>query len=110
MTLIGKIHAKKKEMPNDMKDKQTRNPGLSAFLYNKETMLMSYMANTSSSKKKLVLLLLSQYIQLTIGSTGKPEIIKFYNFTKEKTDTFDQMCSVASDDQICEDPSTVKKI
>ncbi|XP_066978822.1 piggyBac transposable element-derived protein 4-like [Macrobrachium rosenbergii] len=96
MTLVGTLHANKKEIPNDMKDKQTRKQGSSAFLYTKEMMLVSYVANTSSTKKKLVLLLSSQHTQPTIGSTGKLEVIEFYNSTKGGTDTFDQMCSVTS--------------
>lgn len=96
MTLVGTLRANKKEVPNDITDKQTRKQGSSAFLYTKEMMLVSYVANTSSTKKKLVLLLSSQHTQPTIGSTGKPEVIEFYNSTKGGTDTFDQMCSVTS--------------
>ena len=54
------------------------------------------MSNTSSTKKKPVLLLSFQYTQPIIGTSGKPEVIELYNATKGGINTFNQMCSVNS--------------
>ncbi|KAK3894430.1 hypothetical protein Pcinc_001779 [Petrolisthes cinctipes] len=96
MTLVGTVRANKAEIPHEMKAKETRQHGSSAFLFTKEMTLVSYMAHTSRTKKKIVLLLSSQHTQPTIASSGKPEIIEFYNATKGGVDTFDQMCATSS--------------
>lgn len=93
MTLVGTVRGNKKEIPLQMKDISNRKLGSSAFLFTKEMTLVSYIPTTSKTKKKLVLLLSSQHTQPALGSTGKPEMVKFYNHTKGGVDTFDQMCA-----------------
>lgn len=63
-----------------------------SFLFTKELTLVSFLPNTAS-KKKLVLLLSFMHTQPSIGPTRKPEVIEFYNQTKGGVDTFDQMCA-----------------
>ena len=96
MTLVGTVRANKAEIPQEMKAKETRQHGSSAFLFTKEMTLASYVAKTSRTKKKIVLLLSCQHTQPTIAPGGKPEIIEFYNSTKGGVDTFDQMCATTS--------------
>ncbi|XP_062870546.1 piggyBac transposable element-derived protein 4-like [Trichomycterus rosablanca] len=92
MTIVGTVKANKREIPHVMKDKENRTPGSIAFLFTKELTLVSFLPDTAS-KKKLVLLLSSMHTQPSIGSTHKPEVIEFYNQTKGGVDTFDQMCA-----------------
>ncbi|KAG7175502.1 PiggyBac transposable element-derived protein 4-like 3 [Homarus americanus] len=96
MTLVGTVRANKTEIPHEMKATKTRLHGSSAFLFTKEMTLVSYVAETSLAKKKLVMLMSSQHTQPNIAPSGKPEIIEFYNSTKEGVDTFDQMCATSS--------------
>jgi len=96
MTLVGTLRATKKEIPAEMKKKETRAYGSSAFLYTKEMTMVSYVAKTSRTKKKMVLLLSSQHTHPVLAANGKPEILEFYNATKGGVDTFDQMCAVSS--------------
>jgi len=58
--------------------------------------MVSYVAETSRTKKKMFLLLSSQRTQPDLGESGKPESIEFYNSTKVGVDTFDQMCAGTS--------------
>ena len=96
MTLVGTVRGNKAEIPQEMKAKETRQHGSSAFLFTKEITLVSYTAETSRTKKKIVLLMSSQHTQPTIAPSGKPDIIEFYNGTKGGVDTFDQMCATSS--------------
>ncbi|KAG7161264.1 PiggyBac transposable element-derived protein 4-like 4 [Homarus americanus] len=93
MTFAGTIKANKKEVPKEMTDRDNRRLESTAFLFTKELTLVSYVPTTAKTKKKLVLLLSSMHTQPTIGNTGKPEVIEFYNATKGGVDTFDQMCA-----------------
>ncbi|XP_076038309.1 uncharacterized protein LOC143023607 [Oratosquilla oratoria] len=94
-TLVGTIRANKTEIPPEMKVKETRIHGSSAFLFTTEMMLVSYVSKTSQVLKKMVLLLSLQHTQPTIAPSSKPKVIEYYNSTKG-VDTFDQMCAVTS--------------
>ena len=96
MTLVGTVRGNKREIPLEMKAKETRQHGSSAFLHTKEMTMVSYVAKTSKTKKKVAFLLSSQHTQPTVAASGKPEIMEFYNATKGGVDTFDQMCAVSS--------------
>lgn len=96
MTLVGTIRANKTEIPSEMKAKDTRIYGSSAFLFTTEMMLVSYVSKTSQVLKKMILLLSSQHTQPTIAPSGKPEVLEFYKSTKGSVDTFDHMCAVTS--------------
>lgn len=91
ITLIETVRGNKTEIPEEMKDKTRRTPGSSAFLFTKDMTLVSYMPNTIS-KKKIVLLMSSMHGDKSLASSGKPTIIEDYNRTKGGVDTFDQMC------------------
>ncbi|CAE1317543.1 unnamed protein product [Acanthosepion pharaonis] len=56
MTLIGTVKGNKPEIPEEMKDKMTWAPGSSAFLFTMDMTLVSYVTNTYSSKKIILLL------------------------------------------------------
>ncbi|KAL7633073.1 UNVERIFIED_CONTAM: hypothetical protein RMT77_016649 [Armadillidium vulgare] len=96
MTLVGTVKGNKKEIPTEMKEKHNREIGSSAFLYTKEMTLVSYVPTSSKTKKKVVLFLSSMHSQPTLGQSGKPEIIEYYNRTKGGVDSFDQMCAIYS--------------
>lgn len=90
MTIIGTVRGNKAGIPEEMKDKTTRAPDSSAFLFTKDMTLVSYVPKTSS--KKIVLLLSSMHDKNSLASSGKPTIIEDYSRTKGGVDTFDQMC------------------
>lgn len=92
MTLVGTVKGNKKEIPAVMKEKDTRTPGSTAFLFTKDMTFVSYVPNTAKAKKT-VLLMSTMHTQQTLCQSGKPEIIEFYNKTKGGVDTFDQMCA-----------------
>ncbi|KAG0722934.1 Acid ceramidase [Chionoecetes opilio] len=92
MTLVGTVKGNKKEIPIMMKEKSNRVPGTSAFLFTNDISLVSYVPDTATAKKT-VLLMSSMHTQPSITGTGKPEMIDFYNKTKGGVDTFDQMCA-----------------
>ncbi|CAE1258351.1 unnamed protein product [Acanthosepion pharaonis] len=60
MTLIGIVRGNKSEIAEEMKEKTTRAPGSSAFLFTKDMTLVSYVPNAPSSKK-IVLLMSSMH-------------------------------------------------
>ena len=91
MTLVGTVRASKKEITAEMKEKYTRAYGSSAFLYQTEMTLVSDVAKTSKTKRKLEQLLSSQHTQPDLAASGKPEITDVYNATKGGVDTIDQM-------------------
>ncbi|KAG7156422.1 putative PiggyBac transposable element-derived protein 4-like 23 [Homarus americanus] len=96
MTFVGTIKANKKEVPKEMTDRDNLRLGSTAFLFTKELTLVSYVPTTAKTMKKLVLLLSSMHTQPTIGNTGKPEVIEFYNATKGGVDTFDHFYPVCA--------------
>ncbi|KAK4318811.1 hypothetical protein Pmani_010234 [Petrolisthes manimaculis] len=95
MTLVGTIRSNKKEVPPEIKDTSSRELGSSAFLFTDALTLVSYVP-TAAKKKNNVLLLSSMHSSPSLGQTGKPEIIEFYNKTKGGVDAFDQMSAIYS--------------
>lgn len=96
MTLIGTVRANKPEIPAEMKDKTTRTPGSSAFLFTKDMTLVSYVPDRPSTNKEIVLLLSSMHRDYSLASNGEPSIIEDYNKTKGGVDAFDKMCNMYS--------------
>ncbi|KAK3892689.1 hypothetical protein Pcinc_003481 [Petrolisthes cinctipes] len=94
MTLVGTLKANKQELPQ-VKSKEDREPGTTAFLFTNEMTLVSYVP-PKTKNKKLVLLLSTMHSQPTLGEKGKPEVIEFYNCTKGGVDAFDGMCALYS--------------
>ncbi|KAK3888103.1 hypothetical protein Pcinc_007815 [Petrolisthes cinctipes] len=78
-----------------MKDTSSRELGSSAFLFTDALTLVSYVP-TTSKKKKNMLLLSSMHLSPSLGQTGKPVIVEFYNKTKGGVDAFDQMSAIYS--------------
>ncbi|KAK3882814.1 hypothetical protein Pcinc_012836 [Petrolisthes cinctipes] len=87
MTPVGTMKTYKKEVPAKMREKDTRVLGSSAFLFTKELTLVSFVPATS--KKKIVLMLSLMHTTPTLGKSGKPEMIEFYNSTKGGVDAYD---------------------
>lgn len=93
LTLVGTIRSNKREIPEEMKNTRSRPVGTSMFCYDGPLTLVSYKPKPS----KMVYLLSSCDEQGAINtSSGKPEIVMYYNQTKGGVDTFDQMCSSMS--------------
>lgn len=87
ITMVGTLRKNKKEIPPDFK--KSGQPGSSRFAFDGTKVLVSF-----TPKKNKVVLVLSTFHRLKEinESTGKPEMICFYNMTKGGTDTFDQLC------------------
>lgn len=93
LTLVGTIRSNKREIPDQMKNTRSRPLGTSMYCYDGPITLVSYKPKPS----KMVYLLSSCDEEGTINqTTGKPEMIMFYNQIKGGVDTFDQMCSSMS--------------
>ncbi|XP_046960296.1 piggyBac transposable element-derived protein 4-like [Vanessa cardui] len=90
LTLVGTLRSNKREIPKNIKNSKSRSIGTSMFCYDGDKTLVSFKAKSN----KMVFLLSTIHDQPTINeTTGKPEIIHFYNGTKGAVDTVDQMCS-----------------
>lgn len=90
LTLVGTIRSNKREIPEEFKNTRSRAVGTSMFCFDRSLTLVSYKPKPS----KMVYLLSSCDDEGVINSTtGKPEMIMFYNQTKGGVDTFDQICS-----------------
>lgn len=93
LTLVGTIRSNKREIPEELKNTRSRPVGTSMFCYDGCLTLVSYKPKPS----KMVYLLSSCNEDGVINTTtGKPEMIMYYNQTKGGVDTFDQMCSSMS--------------
>ncbi|XP_052745784.1 piggyBac transposable element-derived protein 4-like [Bicyclus anynana] len=90
LTLVGTLRSNKREIPGKLKNSRSRAIGTSMFCYDGDKTLVSYKAKSN----KVVFVLSTIHDQPNIEvTTGKPEIIHFYNSTKGAVDTVDQMCS-----------------
>lgn len=93
LTLVGTIRSNKREIPEELKNSRSRSVGTSMFCFDGSLTLVSYKPKPS----KMVYLLSSCDEDASInGTTGKPEMIIYYNQTKGGVDTLDQMCSTMS--------------
>lgn len=90
LTLVGTLRSNKREIPEKLKNSKSRAIGTSMFCYDGDKTLVSYKAKSN----KVVFVLSTIHDQPNIEeTTGKPEIIHFYNSTKGAVDTVDHMCS-----------------
>ncbi|XP_055920499.1 piggyBac transposable element-derived protein 4-like [Eupeodes corollae] len=93
LTIVGTVRSNKREIPEQLKNTRSRQVGTSMFAFDGYLTLVSYKPKPS----KMVYLLSScDEGPIINSSTGKPEMIMFYNQTKGGVDTFDQMCSSMS--------------
>lgn len=93
LTLVGTIRSNKREIPEEVKNSRSRPVGSSIFCFDGPLTLVSYKPKPS----KMVFLLSSCDEDAVINqSSGKPDMILFYNQTKGGVDSFDQMCSSMS--------------
>lgn len=88
LTLVGTIRRNKPVLPETFQAKKNLPLGESAFLFRKETTLVSY----QSKRAKNVLLLSTMHsAPERCEASGKPEIVLAYNKTKGGVDALDQM-------------------
>jgi len=93
LTVVGTVRSNKREIPEELKNSRSRPVGTSMFCFDGPLTLASYKPKPS----KMVYMLSSCDEDAAINlTTGKPEIIMFYNQTKGGVDAFDQMCSSMS--------------
>ncbi|CAG4952254.1 unnamed protein product [Colias eurytheme] len=91
--LVGTLRSNKREIPEELKNTKNRAIGTSMFCYDGPLTLLSYKPKPS----KIVYLLSSCDEDGVVKSTsGKPDMIEFYNQTKGGVDSFDQMCTLMS--------------
>ncbi|CAB3262494.1 unnamed protein product [Arctia plantaginis] len=90
LTIVGTVRSNKREIPEELKNTRSRPVGTSIFCFDGPLTLLSY----KPKLPRMVYMLSSCDAGAVINpTTGKPEIIIFYNQTKGGVDTFDQMCS-----------------
>lgn len=93
LTLVGTLRSNKREIPEQLKNSRSRPVGSSMFCFDGPLTLVSYKPKPA----KMVYLLSSCDENAVINdSSGKPDMIMFYNQTKGGVDSFDQMCSSMS--------------
>lgn len=92
ITVVGTLKKNKPEIPQKFKSSQNREILDSAFGFQPNCTLVSYVPK----KNKVVLLLSTLHNDANIdpesGEAKKPEIITYYNHTKYGVDVFDKMC------------------
>ncbi|KAJ8892547.1 hypothetical protein PR048_005128 [Dryococelus australis] len=90
VTLVTTMKANKPQISPEFLPNKTRAVGSSLYGFTKELTLLSHVP----IKIKAVILLSSMHhSELNDTSTGKPEIISFYNATKSGVGTLDMKCS-----------------
>jgi hypothetical protein len=80
----------KREIPQKFKPARQRDENSSIFEFTKDLTLASYVPKKN---KSVVLLSSLHHDSGTCRDSEKPEIIKFYNKTKDAVDLLDQMCA-----------------
>ncbi|XP_022825805.1 uncharacterized protein LOC111355922 isoform X1 [Spodoptera litura] len=93
LTIVGAIRSDKLEIPEKMKHSRARPVGSSMSAYDGSLTLVSY---KQSSSKMIYLLSSCDESKMINNSSGKPDILNFYNQTKTAVDSCDRMCSIMS--------------
>lgn len=93
LTLVGTLRKNKPQLPSELIDIKKRIVKSTVFAYNNQITALSYVPK----KGKNVVLISTMHsnsndIDVATGDEKKPEIISFYNATKEGVDTVDKMC------------------
>ncbi|CAK1592735.1 unnamed protein product [Parnassius mnemosyne] len=93
-TVVGTIRKDKREVPKAFRTTTNRTEFSSLFGFHENTTLVSYVPK----KNKVVLLLSTVHndgcIDESSGDKRKPDIITYYNRTKNGVDLVDKMCSL----------------
>ena len=93
LTLVGALRSNNREIPEQLKNSRSRPLGSSMFCFDGPLTLVSY----KSKPAKMVYLLSSCDENAIINEpSGKPEMILYYNQTKDGVDTFVEMCASMS--------------
>jgi hypothetical protein len=93
-TLVGTIRSNKKEIPSELQSNRQRSEQSSIFSFDRQLTLVRYVPK----KGKAVILLSSMHHDKTINNEQKrkPDIILYYNSTKDGVDRMDQMVQTYS--------------
>lgn len=91
LTCVGTLKKNKREIPKEFLPSKQREIGSTLYGFTGQNTLLSHVPR----KAKAVILLSSMHhAEATDESTGKPEIIQFYNTTKGGVDEIDKKCSI----------------
>ena len=89
MTLVGTVRKNKRFLPSNMQPTEEKPVCSTKFA----TIVMQQSVHMWQKKKKTVVLLPSMHMsgEVEESQSVKPEIIKYYNKTKDGVDTMDEM-------------------
>lgn len=91
LTCVGTMKKNKREIPKEFLPSKHRDIGSTLYGFTSQNTLLSHVPK----KNKAVILVSSMHHTEAIDeSTGKPEIIEFYNKTKGGVDEIDKKCSI----------------
>lgn len=93
-TMVGTVRKDKREVPRELRVATGNPPFSSRFAFHKPCTMVSYVPKPN----KVVILMSTMHndgkIDDTTGDSRKPEIITYYNRTKNGVDLVDKMCSL----------------
>lgn len=90
LTYVGTMRKNKREVPPEFLPHKTRAKGSSLFGFINYKTMTSYVPKKN---KSVVMISTMHHDQSIDATTGKPEIIMFYNSTKGGVDALDQKCA-----------------
>lgn len=91
LTCVGTLKKNKREIPKEFQPSKTRDVGTTLYGFTNQITMLSHVPK----KRKAVLLVSSMHHSIeTDETTGKPEIIAYYNSTKGGVDDIDKKCSI----------------
>ncbi|KAK9884729.1 hypothetical protein WA026_007574 [Henosepilachna vigintioctopunctata] len=91
LTCVGTLKKNKREIPKQFLPSKQREIGSTLYGFAGQNTLLSHVPKKS---KAVILLSSMHHIEATDQTTGKPEIIHFYNTTKGGVDEIDKKCSI----------------
>jgi hypothetical protein len=90
LTYVGTLKKNKKEIPTEFLPARSKEVGSSMFGFTHDATLVSF----TPKKGKAVILISTMHHERSIDTTsGKPEIIMYYNQTKGGVDALDEKCA-----------------
>lgn len=93
LTYVGTLNKRKREIPGEFQPHRTRRVGESLYGFTNSITLLSYVPK----RNRAVILLSSMHHTIEIDQDNNlPEIIAYYNSTKNGVDGLDRMCNTYS--------------
>ena len=89
LTYVGTVRKNKRDLPVEFQADKDRPVGSSCFGFDQNTTIVSYVPKRN---KSVILMSTMHHDDKVDETTGKPDIILFYNHTKGAVDTVDQLC------------------